>query len=73
VSVPSNIAEGAGRKSSKELLQFLYFATGSLSELETQLIIAYNLKYLNEGQKRDIEAILSSIFRMLSGLIQSLK
>ena len=73
VSVPSNIAEGAGRNSSKELLQFLYIATGSLSELETPLIIANNLSYLNNEQKQDIDAILSNIFKMLSGLIQSLK
>jgi four helix bundle protein len=73
VSVPSNIAEGAGRNSSKELLQFLYYATGSLSELETQLIIAYNLKYLNNEQKQDIDAICSNIFKMLSKLIQSIK
>ena len=73
VSVPSNIAEGAGRNSNKELLQFLYYATGSLSELETQLIIAYNLKYIDNEQKQDIEIVLSNIFRMLSKLIQSLK
>ena len=73
VSVPSNIAEGAGRNSSKELLQFLYFATGSLSELETQLIISHNLGYLNNEQKQDIDTICSDIFKMLSKLIQSIK
>ena len=73
VSVASNIAEGAGRNSSKELLQFLYFATGSLSELETQLIIAHNLGYLNNEEKQDIDAIVSYIFIILSRLVQSLK
>jgi four helix bundle protein len=73
VSVPSNIAEGAGRNSSKELLQFLYYATGSLSELETQLIIAHNLEYFNNEQKQDIDTMVSEIFKMLSGLIKSLK
>ena len=73
VSVASNIAEGAGRKSDKELLQFLYYSMGSLSEIETQLIISYNLGYLNNEQKQDIDALLSSIFKMLSGLITSLK
>jgi len=73
VSVPSNIAEGAGRNSTKELLQFLYFSTGSLSELETQIIIAHNLGYLNNEQKQDIENIISYIFVMLSKLVQSLK
>jgi four helix bundle protein len=73
VSVPSNIAEGAGRNSNKELLHFLYFSVGSLSELETQIIIAHNLKYLNHEQKQDVDIILSRIFKMLSGLINSLK
>ncbi len=48
VSIPSNIAEGAGRKGDKELLQFLSFALGSLAEVETQLLIAVRLGYLNE-------------------------
>ena len=47
VSIPSNIAEGAARNSKKEFIQFLYIALGSLSELETQIIIANRLEYLN--------------------------
>ncbi len=50
VSVASNIAEGAGRGSDKQFSQFLHIAYGSLCELETQLIIAKNLEYLNEDQ-----------------------
>ena len=73
VSVPSNIAEGAGRNSSKEFVQFLHFAIGSLSELETQLIIAFNLKYINNEQKQKMDVIMNSIFKMLSGLVQSVK
>jgi len=73
VSVPSNIAEGAGRNSDKEFLQFLNFSTGSLSEIETQLIIAYNLKYINDEQKYNLDIMINSIFKMLSGLIQSIK
>ncbi|MEP6260324.1 MAG: four helix bundle protein [Gillisia sp.] len=45
VSIPSNIAEGSGRKSDKELLQFLSVALGSLAEAETQLLIAVRLGY----------------------------
>jgi four helix bundle protein len=47
VSVPSNIAEGAGRNSTKELVQFLGVASGSLAELDTQLEVARRLGYLN--------------------------
>jgi len=47
VSIPSNIAEGAGRNSTRELVQFLGIASGSLAELDTQLEIAHRLGYLN--------------------------
>ena len=73
VSVPSNIAEGAGRQSNKEFLQFLHYANGSLSELETQLIIANNLKYIDNEQKQIIDSLFYSVFKMLAGLIQSIK
>jgi four helix bundle protein len=43
ISIPSNIAEGAARESNKEFIRFLYIAQGSISELDTQLLIAYNL------------------------------
>lgn len=49
VSIPSNIAEGAARNSNKEFVQFLYVSLGSLSELETQLIISYKLNYVSEA------------------------
>ena len=68
VSIPSNIAEGAGRKGDKEFIQFLYIAMGSLSELETQLILSNRLRfvssidlYLNQLEK---------IKKMLFGLIR---
>jgi four helix bundle protein len=53
VSFPSNIAEGAARASKKEYTQFLHIALGSLSELETQLIIAEKLGYLQAGELLD--------------------
>ena len=48
VSIPSNIAEGAARKSDKEFVQFLHISLGSLAEAETQLIIAARLKFLQQ-------------------------
>jgi four helix bundle protein len=48
VSIPSNIAEGAARKGNKELLYFINVAIGSVAEIETQLLIAVRLEYMNE-------------------------
>ena len=46
VSIPSNISEGSARKNTKEFIQFLYIAQGSLSEVETQLLISERLEYI---------------------------
>jgi four helix bundle protein len=62
VSIPSNIAEGAGRGSDAEFIRFLNIAQGSLSELETQLIISQNLKYLTS---KEIFKILEEIRKMM--------
>ncbi len=69
VSVPSNIAEGKGRFSRKELIQFLYKARGSLMELETQIRIARNLNYLDELSSRALSAQTVEVTRILNGLI----
>ncbi len=61
VSIPSNIAEGAGRHSAKEFNQFLSVATGSSYELETQLLIAGRLKLVEE---RTIEPLIGRILRL---------
>jgi four helix bundle protein len=53
ISYPSNIAEGAARSSRKEFIQFMYIALGTLSELETQVIIALRLGYHNDGNVLD--------------------
>lgn len=71
ISVPSNIAEGAARTSKKEFLYYLSVARGSLSELETQLLIAKRLKYCNE-----LDLVMEKVNRMFSllgGLINSFK
>lgn len=70
VSIPSNIAEGAARKSNKEYLHFLYISLGSAAELETQLIIAHNLKYLNETEYNSINEQLDKVFKPLVGLMK---
>ena len=67
VSVPSNIAEGAARKNDKEFIQFLYIALGSLSELETQIIISSNLRYLDD------ESILKEIERLIKSVLAFIK
>ena len=69
ISVPSNIAEGAGRASKKEFLQFLPIARGSLNELDTQLLIAKDLGYLNETDA--IDALIDRVLALIGGLINS--
>ena len=73
VSIPSNIAEGSARKGNKEFAQFLYIGLGSLSELETQLIISSNLKYISSERCEQIMNDLNDIRRMLVGLIKYVK
>jgi four helix bundle protein len=72
ISIPSNIAEGAGRASKKEFIQFLSIAQGSTSELETQLIIANNLGFLKQEDLGLLDE-LDEISRMIIGLIKTLK
>jgi four helix bundle protein len=71
VSVPSNIAEGAARGTNKEFLQFLYTARGSLSEVETQLLLARDLGFIQDISA--IEANIDKVFGLLGGLIKSIQ
>jgi len=72
VSIPANISEGAARKGIKEFLHFLSISMGSISELETLLIISKKVNYLNELQYNKLISQLSSIARLLTGLQKSL-
>ena len=71
--MPANIAEGWGRGSTKEYIQFLLIARGSLMELETHMIITQKLRYLSQGQLGAIQKEVEEIGKMLNGLIQSLR
>ena len=70
VSIPSNIAEGAGRRGENEFKRFLYIGLGSLSEVETQLEIAFRLGYIKEIE--EVNKRIYFIRSMISKLIKSL-
>lgn len=72
ISVPSNIAEGFNRFYNKEYRQFLYIAIGSCAELETQIEIAFELKYLSEASKNELLETIDHESRMLRNLIKKL-
>lgn len=69
VSISSNIAEGFGRGSDKELIQFLYISLGSSNELDTQLTISHELSFINEESYKEVEHLNNEVNKMLSSLI----
>lgn len=73
VSIPSNVAEGAARQTSKEFIQYLYISQGSLSELDTHVEIANQLGWLTEEDERGLENTMNRLDKMLSGLIKHQK
>jgi len=73
VSVPANIAEGAGRHSAKEFAHFVSNAQGSASELETELIIAHRLGYLSETLFDQLTTKLERIGRLITGLSKHIR
>ena len=72
VSIPSNIAEGQGRSTTKDFMHFLHIARGSLQELETQVIIAQRLEFITEAVHSELTTNICEIARILSGLLKSL-
>jgi len=71
VSIPSNIAEGHGRNSEKELIRFLYISLGSASELETQLLLSNKLGFLTDESFNKLNDINNEVVKMLVSLIRS--
>lgn len=72
VSVPSNIAEGNGRTSTKDYLRHLSIARGSLMEVQTQIEIAFRLDFIDAGTNRTISEQSIVVAKLLNGLIRSL-
>lgn len=73
VSIPSNIAEGQSRNSSKEFIQFLSIARGSLAELETQLLICVKVNMLSNDNIDNILIATKEIGKMIKGLMNKLE
>ena len=72
VSIPSNVAEGSERNTTKDFINHLYIAKGSKGELETQLLICVRLQYLTQAQIVTASNLLSEIGKMLNAIIQRL-
>ena len=73
VTIPSNIAEGKGRDSTKDFIRFLNIAKGSLYELQTQCILANKIGYLDQENYRSIIKMCETLEHRLSALIKYLK
>lgn len=73
VSIPSNIAEGSGRTSSKEFQHFISIALGSSFELETQVLLAYKFNYISEQQICEFDLLIKAVQKMSFGLYNSLE
>jgi four helix bundle protein len=72
-SVPSNIVEGQSRNTTKEYLQFLHNARGSLEEVRYFLLLSFDLKFLKDNKYKELEEKYESASKMLNGLIKSLR
>ena len=72
VSVPSNIAEGQARQHTGEFRQFLHMALGSLAEVDTQIVIALEMKYINTQEATDIQNLIIELQKMIHALVAHL-
>lgn len=73
ISIPSNIAEGAGHLSNKEFSRFLEIAYASSCELDTQMILSFDLEYITKDELHDSSFYIDELQKMISGLMKSLK
>jgi four helix bundle protein len=73
VSVPSNIAEGSGRRTTREFIAFLHIARGSLSELKTQLVLARAVGYLADADLSKSDLLSDEVGRLLNAVIRGLR
>ncbi len=73
VSVPSNISEGYGRKTTPEYIRFLYIAYGSNCEMETQILLSGDLGYIETDKLENLQERMGEVERMLKALIKSLE
>jgi four helix bundle protein len=73
VSVPSNIAEGYGREGEKEHSHFLFISLGSSNELETQMILSHDFRYIDDENYNEIMNLNAEVNKMLSSLIYKLR
>lgn len=69
VSIPTNIAEGCGRNHTKDSIQFFFISRGSLYEVETQIIIAYDLGFISSQEQENLISKIKSCKRLLNGFI----
>lgn len=72
ISVPSNIAEGQARHGTREFLQFLSHASGSLAELETQLLLSVDMKYCSEKDVEGVAGLINELQKMIAALRRTL-
>ena len=73
MSIPSNIAEGYGRKTTLDYIRMLYISYSSVCELETQTLLAGDLGFIEKGELRTTKENIAEIERMLKALIKSLE
>lgn len=73
ISIPSNIAEGAARTSKKDFSRFLMISIGSCYEIDTQLLISFDLNYMNKEKLEELQNTLNQIIKLISKFNTTLK